>query len=382
MFLAPENVPYYLAERGLVSLKSVVDGDFTVFEQSSRNYNLKVVRQGSPGFFIKQVRRQSADLTTSFEREAACYEAARDGDKLAALKRLIPDFHLFDARRHVMVLGLLSGAESLWEHHKRVRRFSPRLAELQGDKLGEYHDGVRVSDLSSPDLTSPALKRFPRALPWILSIHESDPSYLATLSRGNAQVVEILRRFPEFPRALKEIKRSWRHNALIHGDVKWENLMLCGRRESDGAAANENGAPSYDGADLKVIDWEMADIGDDCWDVGAIFQSYLTFWIFSLPLAEKGLAEAAADSPYDEDEMKRAMNAFWHRYAARRRLSSKMYRRMRERSMRCAAARMIQTAFESVQKSPDVTPHALCKLQMAMNILQDPAAAVRDLMKV
>ena len=30
MFLAPENVPFYLAERDLLSLKSVVDGDFTV----------------------------------------------------------------------------------------------------------------------------------------------------------------------------------------------------------------------------------------------------------------------------------------------------------------------------------------------------------------
>jgi len=364
MFLGPDNVACYLAERQLLTLKSVVDGDFMVVEQSSRNYNFKVIRERSPGFFVKQVRQRTPDLTVSFEREAACYALARDHEAFAALRPLLPKLHLFDPKSYVMVLDLLPEAESLWEHHRRLGKFPVELAELQGEKLGAYHADVRIHDGDAPEL-----RAFPRSLPWILSIHESGPAYLNQLSRGNAQIVAILREYPEFPRALKEIRRSWRLNALIHGDVKWENLMVC--PQGDG------------GEDLKIVDWEMADVGDDCWDVGAIFQSYLTFWIFSLPLGpDMNLVEAAAASPYDEDEMKRAMSAFWHRYATRRRLSTKMYRRLRERSMSCAAARMIQTAFESVQRSPQVTPHALCKMQMSMNILKDPATAVRDLMKV
>ncbi len=369
MFLGPDNVAYYLAERQLLTMKSVVDGDFMVVEQSSRNYNFKVIRERSPGFFVKQIRRRTSDLTTSFEREAACYQLAYDSDQgrqtLAALRPLLPEFHLFDPKSYVMVLGLLPKAESLWEYHRRLGEFPAEVAELQGEKLGDYHAGVRITDADAP-----GLKPFPRNLPWILTIHEANPEYIGKLSRGNAQIIAILREYPEFPHALKEIKRTWRLNALIHGDVKWENLML--ETDDDGGVG-----------DLKVIDWEMADVGDDCWDVGAIFQSYLTFWIFSLPLgADMDLAAASAAAPYDEDEMKRAMSAFWHRYAARRKLSAKMYRRLRERSMRCAAARMIQTAFESVQRSPQVTPHALCKMQMSMNILKDPATAVRDFMKV
>ncbi len=361
MFLGSDNVAYYLAERQLLTLESVVAGDFMVVDQSSRNYNFKVIRERSPGFFIKQVRQRTPDLTASFEREAACYRLAGDGGAFAALKPLMPDFHHFDPRHYVMVLGLLD-AESLWQYHRRLKHFPAELAELQGEKLGDYHTGVRIADGDAPELAP-----FPRVLPWILSIHESSPSYIQQLSRGNAEIISILRQYPEFPRALKEVKRSWRRNVLIHGDVKWENLMVI-----DG-----------DEEDLKVVDWEMADVGDECWDVGAIFQSYLTFWIFSLPLdASMDLAAASAEAPYDEDEMKRAMSAFWHRYAARRQLRAKSYRRLRERSMRCAAARMIQTAFESVQQSPQVTPHALCKLQMSMNILKDPATAVRDFMKV
>ena len=362
MFLAPENVPLYLAERGLLELKTVVAGDFTVLEQSSRNYNLRVERQHSPGFFIKQVRQPTPDLITSFQREAACYALAQDGKRLAALQRLIPDFHFFDARNHVMVLGLLDEAESLWQHHLREKKFSLEVARLQGEKLGTYHSQVRINDLAPAEL-----EVFPRSLPWILSIHESESPYLARLGGGNAEVVELLRQYPEFPRAMHEIKRTWRRNALIHGDIKWDNLMLW---------------RVAGGWDLKVIDWEMADIGDDCWDVGAIFQSYLTFWIFSLPLQTTALTEAAAESPYVEEEMKQAMRTFWQSYAASRRFSPGKSRRLRERAMRCASARMIQTAFESVQQSPQITPHALCQMQMAMNISRDPGAAVRDLLKV
>ena len=361
MQLGPANLAYYLAERQLLTLESVVRGDFMVVEQSSRNYNFKVIRENSPGFFIKQVRQRTADLTVSFEREAACYRLALEHQLFAALQPLMPEFHLFDPKRYVMVLGLLSGAESLWQYHRRLGKFPIEIARLQGEKLGQYHARVKITDDSAPELAV-----FPRALPWILSIHESSPAYLEQLSRGNVQIVGILRQYPEFPRALKEIRRSWRHNALIHGDIKWENLMVL---------------PDAEGVqDLKVIDWEMADLGDDCWDIGAIFQSYWTFWIFSLPLGpEMNLADAAAAAPYDESEMKRAMHAFWHSYVSQRRLTRKKARRMRERAVRCAAARMIQTAFESIQRAPQITPHALCKMQMSMNILKDPAAAVRDL---
>jgi hypothetical protein len=38
---------------------------------------------------------------------------------------------------------------------------------------------------------------------------------------------------------------------------------------------------------------------------------------------------------------------------------------------------MIQTAYESIQTSPQISLHALCKLQMSMNILKDPGRGGR-----
>jgi thiamine kinase-like enzyme len=212
------------------------------------------------------------------------------------------------------------------------------------------------------------LKVFEQRIPWILSMHETNQMYLGQMSRGDSQLIQILRQHPEFPAALQKIKNEWVRRTLIHGDIKWENLVLC--RE------NETAEPQ-----LRLIDWEMADIGDDCWDAGAVLHAYLCFWIFSLPLTAAGtLDQAVAASPFDAQGLQPAMAAFWASYSQNSGLDAAGSRRVLHRCMACAAARMIQTAYEGIQQSPQITPHAICQLQMSMNILRDPAAAVQDLL--
>jgi len=362
MQVQPDNVVHYLAERRLLTFQSVVDGDFMVVEQSSRNYNLKILRKRSPGFFIKQVRSRTSAYTQTLEREAKCYELARRNPRFGAMAALLPECHHWDAARTILVLEMLPDAENLWEHHQRLGRFAVEIAELQGEKLGTYH---RQVELFFPALEELGL--FDKKLPWILSIHETHPHYLSQMSQGNAQLLQILRDNPGLTRALDAIKRSWVYRALLHGDVKWENLLLY--RESEGAPL-----------DLRVIDWEMADIGDECWDTGAILQAYLSFWIFSLPLSPGvSLDQAAAASPFRGEDLQAALAAFWTRYAAARGFSRVMSRRHLERCMACAAARMVQTAYEGIQQSPQITPQALCQLQMSMNVLRDPAVAVSQM---
>ncbi|HEY6321419.1 MAG TPA: phosphotransferase [Thermoanaerobaculia bacterium] len=361
MFVDPANVVFYLAERRLLTLESVVHGDFMVVDQSSRNRNLKVIRHRSPGYFLKQAQNRSPEYTSTLEREAACYQLASRQTSLSGIASLLPRCHHYDKANFILVLELLPNAESLWEHHLAARRFPLAIAELQGSKLGAFH---RLTALAG---AAPAeLGIFERKLPWILSIHETNPMYLNQMSLGNSQLVQILRQYPELAAALDQVKRGWVYETIIHGDIKWENLVLFRERDEDTQA-------------LRVIDWEMADVGDACWDAGAVFQAYLSFWIYSLPLAAGvTLEQAAASSPFPIDEMQPALAAYWASYAEARGLRPAESRALLERSMACAAARMIQTAYEGIQQMPQVTPQALCQLQMSMNILRDPRAAIGD----
>jgi hypothetical protein len=363
MLVNSENALFYLAERRLLTLESVVDGDFMVFDQSSRNRNLKVLRRRSPGFFLKQAPGRSAAHLKTLAREAACYDLAVRHPDMAGLAALLPRMHHYDSQDGVLVLEMLPNAETLWEHHLRVRAFPVAIAELQGERLGTFH---LQAERFQPRLE--ALGLFECKMPWILSIHETHPQYLSQMSQGNAQLLQILQDYPDLTRALDALRQTWRTRMLMHGDVKWENLILC--RPSDEAPV-----------ELRMVDWEMADLGDECWDIGSIFQAYLSFWIFLLPLGPGvTLAQAADASPYRAEDMQAALAAFWTRYASARKLAGQAAGWTLRHCMACGAARMIQTAYEGIHQSRQMTPQGLCQLQMSMNILRDPAAAVRELM--
>ena len=358
MFVDTNNIAYFLAERGLLNFESVVDGDFMVRDQTSRNRNLKVIRKNSPGFFVKQIGQRTPEYMQSMEREATCYRLAKQHPGFRSLHSLLPEFHYFDSANYILILELLPNGESLWSYHQRVGKFSLEMGKIQGEKLGIYHGRIKLNGNTNE------LQSFPRQIPWILSIHETHAMSQSQLGGGNSQLIDILRQYPEFPTALAAIKADWKYSALIHGDIKWENMMVCRKDEE---------AP----LELKIIDWEIADIGDECWDVGGVLQAYLSFWIFSLPLTE---ATGPTTSPFDTEGIKPAMAAFWTSYAAARKLDQDTSRQMLVRCMSCAAARIIQTAYESTLMASQLSKHARCKLQMSMNILRDPAGAVHDLM--
>ena len=52
-----------------------------------------------------------------------------------------------------------------------------------------------------------------------------------------------------------------------------------------------------------------------------------------------------------------------------------------ERSVMYAAARMIQTGYEYMYQSPQLTASAVCLLQVSVNILKRPAEAIEHLLK-
>src|SRR5436190_24199004 len=100
MIVDQQNVAYFLAERGLLSFDSVVDGDFMIVDQSSRNRNLKIVRRKSAGFFIKQVAQPNAEYLQTMAREAACYQLANQNHLFRPLRALITKLCHYDPATH------------------------------------------------------------------------------------------------------------------------------------------------------------------------------------------------------------------------------------------------------------------------------------------
>lgn len=209
----------------------------------------------------------------------------------ADLAGIVPRFCFYDPRRSVLATELVDGAETIAEHHFRNNAFPVELAEQLGQAFGNYHRKAAASPPPNLDglfLWRPA---------WALSLH-SMPFEAPSLSGGIHQMLGMVRQFPQFATALDALRSGWRPDAVIHGDIKWDNCILC---------------PGSNGhAGLKIVDWEMADWGDSCWDVAGIVSAYLSFWVQSLPgdnMADPGAMVAQARYPVER--MQPAIQSFW-----------------------------------------------------------------------
>ena len=123
MHLSAANLAHYLMSRGLLGTDEVVAGHISILNSSRRNRNFKVIRNGTAGLFVKQMRDMQTDAMFTLKREAACYEFARDDP---ALSRLMPRLVSYEESRHI-VLELLPDAESLFSYHARHSGLSGRV---------------------------------------------------------------------------------------------------------------------------------------------------------------------------------------------------------------------------------------------------------------
>ena len=364
MLLSLKNVAPYLLECGLIRPEVIIEGDLLILEMPRRNLNFKVIRKQGPGWFVKQIQVWNPQISAEMQREAACYWLPRQDRAFAPLAALVPKYAHYNAARNILITELLPDGESISDYHRRLGRFPVEVAEALGRMQAAYHqlgDG-RLSE-------NKHVASFPKAVPWILSIHQQTPSQFGDISQGNTQMIAVMQQYPDFQGALDELRQQWQRDCLIHGDMKWDNCIV------------EASAGPAQPLKLRLVDWELADLGDAAWDVGAILQAYLAFWILSINLPV-GVppAESLHLAQYRIESMQPAIARFWETYREARGWTGPTAEAGLERSVKYAAARMIQTVYEYMQRAPQLTPNALCLLQVSMNVLLKPREAIRDLL--
>ncbi|SRR5579871_589274 len=327
MVLSAADLPHYLMERGLVSASSFVDGDFKVHELSRRNRVFRVSRGPFPGYVVKQVMKWTPEILESMEREAGVYSAIRSDPRLSFLREMVPQCYVYDADNLVFVLELLDSARR--EDHAASVGQSLRRLRQESSALRTTISGFRMHD------------------PWILSLHRKSERNFDRVSAANAELMRVVKRETAVGEALDELRASWQSDTLVHGDMKWDNCLVA-----------ENGTP-------KFIDWEMCGWGDPLWDAAGILQEYLSVWVQGHRPAPSRRTPPL-DSP--AAEVAPRMRDFWESY--------KEPAESLPRAVKLAAARLVQTAWESQQRSESMTAKSVRLLQASVNMLASPEAAV------
>jgi Ser/Thr protein kinase RdoA (MazF antagonist) len=345
--LAQSEIVHYLLSLGLVKPGAVVDGDLAVVDASRRNCVFLVTTAGGPTFVIKQARPET---TATLAHEAAMLRALAGGD----LADRVPTVVHHDPGAARLVLRTPGGARD-WNEHHAAGRFSPGAARTLGRALAALHrlpaDGVGT--------LPPGIDRM-----WGLSLPEPPRALLLGLSAGALDLLARVQANRAFCGRLDELRAAHLDDALVHGDLRWDNCLAVAR------------AGSQRRTRLLLVDWELAGHGAAGFDVGTILAEYLRVWVGSIPIvdpADPGRLLPWAGHPLWR--MRPAVQALWAAYC----LANPGHPTLR-RLIELTAVCLLQAAVEQAQGLDAPPAHVMTLVQLADNLLRAPEAAAQNLL--
>ncbi|MBE5096795.1 phosphotransferase family protein [Bacillus thuringiensis] len=361
--IAQSEVVPYLLERNLLRPECVVDEDLRVIETSRRNHSFAVVRDRGPCYLLKQGIGTDRVMTVS--NEAAIYQLLQSHGEKTGLDRYFPYFYEYDSNNHILILEWVNGAQNLREYHLNRGRFAISPAIEMGNALGGLHQLIR---LENEDRYSVLQSQ----TPWIFSVYRPGLEIFRDFSSANIQLIKIIQQFPELCQLLDGLRDEWKTETYIHFDIKGDNCIVFSK------------SPSKRKSGLKLVDWELSTIGDPCWDIGSFFSHFLSFWLLSIPISgETASPDRLLDlARYPIDKMQPAIRSFWQAYIRQMELDDATANQWLIRGVKFAAARMIQTVFEQMQMSVQLTGNVICSLQVSLNILRRPRESIIHLLGI
>lgn len=339
-----EGVARSLLERGLLNRAQAVHGDLVV-EHIARRHDSYRIKQAGGGVVIKVPSH--SERASAIRHEASVYQYIFSHRNGRRARRFVPKLVYWDESSSELCIELIDGV-SLREYHATHGRFSRILASQLASVLAVLHM-TEVDSAFCP----------PMSTPWIFEIGCPQLGFVNEMSGATLDLVAILQRSDELVTHLSALRSLWQPDCLIHNDIRWDNCVVSA---PPGASRVTR---------LRLVDWELATVGDPCWDMAAAISEYLSFWLLSIPLAEDSIIEEwhlLARHPLDQ--MRPAICRLWSSYLSRNQQVARDGDHFLNKTIRFAAARLVQAAIEHAQMSTKLSAYSALSLQVALNLLR------------
>jgi thiamine kinase-like enzyme len=358
MQLTPETVYQYLHKRQLIDEDAVIKGHFMVHPVNTRNTILKIIVKPENSLFVKQMEK---DMIADglFRREINAYTLLKNNTEFSSIAAHVPKLLDHDEDHNIMVTELLYNAKNLYEHYMLTKNFDLNLARGQAAILSACHV---VTDAQTDT------SMFPKALPWVLQLDQYNADQFFVNNEASTSIIQLIKENYVLQNTLINLAVSWNYTHFIHGDIKWINFM---------AIPNESGFTQ------KLIDWELADIGDPMWDVAGLMQSYISVWLLGFDNNNPaGYQLPEYMQPYDIKNTQSSAQAFLYEYMAIQNYPQSSYSAILIRMIQLTAARIIQTSLEGITYNSKIEANSMRCIQLAFNIMNDPFTALKELFNI
>jgi hypothetical protein len=355
-----DHATSFLLDRGLIDVQMILDGELIISSAARRNRNLRVEHAGR-GFLLKHPGDPTEGGHVTLGKEAAFYVHCQTAPAASPMLEILPRLVYHDPHKSLLAVELYTDAVPLWTHmaaHAPPSIPRPAFRAL-GEALGTFHLTFRLVD-GAPD---PSLNWLTGPIPWVMLAHKPGPELLQTLSQANYQTLQILQSQGGLAARLDTLRKNWRPRTVIHNDVKSDNVLV--------RPGQEPGS-----VEVRIVDWELVQIGDPAWDLAGALQDVICFWVYSMPLSRERTAEQMmAEARYPLEAVQAVCRALWAGYRSAAGPVAREDPSLLTRAVIFSSARMIQSAYEMAFGAAALPPPAVVLLQVGANVLDDPELA-------
>ncbi|BDS09690.1 phosphotransferase family protein [Aureispira anguillae] len=357
MRLTEKNIHHYLLDKGYLNVQLFMEGDYTLEHHRSRNSIFRVYQEAGTPLFVKQLVDINTENAYLMQKDATAHHLIHHCDVYLKARKFIPNFIGYDPSNQVLVTELFPTAKNLYEVILEHQTFSTSYAKKIAEILHSFHHPIQ-EELNH----NSSLQFFNQQLPWIINVGE--PQFMARHETN--PVIKTILEHQDLVHNLDRLRLEWKITSLIHGDVKWVNFVLVGQEEKKEEA-------------LKLIDWEIANVGDPLWDVAGVFQSYLSSWVYSYNNGSLQHHKFSGQEYISIPSIQSGIQAFWKNYAQLKAYSDQEEQLALNQVTRMTAARLLQTAFESNVQHPQLLPNTARIIQLCQHLFNQPEQIISDL---
>jgi tRNA A-37 threonylcarbamoyl transferase component Bud32 len=224
-----------LVDQGVVDAGAALEGRVSVVDLSRSNPVGLVKVDGRPVVVLKG-GNVSVDGVDSIGREASAYRWLGRAPDTALLAPLpIPAA----ACREAIVTQPLVDAVSLHE----ALRSTPTASETLIADLGRLLGRIHRARAGAQDLAA--------SRPWILGVASGRIPTMYEAHVPARRMLEQIAQQPALAMAITRLDRTWTARTAIHGDVKFDNVLVAPHR-------------------MLLVDWELAGLGEPVWDLAGV----------------------------------------------------------------------------------------------------------------
>lgn len=363
MRLTLQNLAHYLVDKGFLHPKYPINGQYLVTQQQSRNSIFQIqLGQLSSGLFVKQLNSLDGQNGYLMQKEATANYLIHKTGVLAQLTPFVPEYFGYDPSHHVLVTQYFLQAQSLHEVVMARKTFEGVQVEVLAKILATLHQ-----DLSGHIEHIQSLQFFNRQPPWVLSLGDPNHPLINVSPQFSGPVVQLIHQQPLIAEALEYLRVNWRGKSLIHGDIKLANFIVL---------------PPSEGTQIKLIDWEISDLGDSLWDVAGLVQSLLVSWLTMADSNADLYQQLPGSDSFSQQEIERFIARFWSLYCQYSHDTNLNSVANRHKLMKFSGARMLQTAYETNVHSPALSIQTSRIMQYCQLLLTTPELMAEQLLGV